>query len=416
MAKKNDKHRIVITGIGIISPIGIGIPVFQDSIFNGKSGIKKIHSFDTSKFPCKIAGEISDFDPLQYIHNSKIPKGRSVQFAVAASRMAIEDANLNFNNKEKERTGVIIGSSSSGIGYLEIEHNRFLTKGRVSPYATTGVFAGSVSSEVAIHLEIHGLNFTLSNGCTAATDAIGYATQLIRENTLDIVVAGGSEAPITPLIFSGFCSMRTVSTKNNNNPEAASRPFDASRDGMVLSEGAGIFVIEELGHALKRKATIYAEIIGYAATSDSFHITHPAEEGIQAARAMNLALEDANISPEQIDFINAHGTSTIINDKIETKAIKKVFGKHAYKIPINAIKAMTGHSIGASGGMEVAAILLGMKQSIIPPNINLENPDPDCDLNYIPNKAIKKNHRIVMKNSFGFGGRNSSLILNGDCL
>jgi len=415
MAKKNDKHRIVITGIGIISPVGIGIPAFQDSIFNGKSGIKKIHSFDPSKFPCQIAGEISDFDPMQYIHSSKIPKGRSVQFAVAAAKMATEDADLKLNIREKERTGVIIGTSSSGIGYLEIEHNRFLEKGRVSPYATTGVFAGSVSSEVASHLGIHGLNFTLSNGCTAATDAIGYATQLIRESTLDIVVAGGSEAPITPLIFSGFCSMRAVSTKKNKNPEAASRPFDANRDGMVLSEGAGVFVIEELGHALKRKAPIYAEIIGYAATSDSYHITHPAKEGIQAARAMNLALEDANIFPEKIDCINAHGTSTIINDKIETKAIKRVFGNYAYKVPINAIKSMTGHSIGASGGMEVAAILLEMKQGIISPTINLQNPDHECDLDYVPNKAIKKKHNIVMKNSFGFGGRNSSLILlNGD--
>ena len=408
--EKQAKRRVVITGMGVVSSIGTDKEAFLKNIRNGKSGIRRIQSFDPSPYHSQIAGEVKNFDPAQYMPKNKIPRGRSVQFAVAASKMALTDSELSADNMDKEKTGVIIGTSSSGIGYFETEHNRFLSKGRVSPYATTGVFAGSASSEVSIHLGITGLSFTLSNGCTAATDAIGCASHFIRKNMADVILAGGAEAPITPVLHSGFCSLRAVS-KRNHDPEGASRPFDATRDGMVLAEGAGVLVLEELNCALNRNAHIYGEVLGYGATCDGFHLTHPKDDGINPVRAMRMALDDAKITPEKIDCISAHGTSTRLNDKIETSAIKRVFGDHAFHIPISAVKSMTGHGIGASGGIEMIAALLGIQEGFIPPTINLHNPDPECDLDYVPNQVRLQKVNVILKNSLGFGGKNASLVV-----
>ncbi|MDM8555752.1 beta-ketoacyl-[acyl-carrier-protein] synthase family protein [Desulfococcaceae bacterium HSG7] len=413
MPNKKSKRRVVITGIGIISPIGTGKQNFTDALLNGVSGVKRLENFGGAKFSKAIAGAIPDFEPSAHIHTKNIPCGRSAQMAVAASDMALEDACLTSDNFDPDRTGVIIGSSVGGLQFYETEINLFGMKGRVNPYAPISIFAGAVSSEVSIYTGARGPSHTLSNGCTASTDAIGSAFRSIRTGETDVVISGGAESPITPFIMAGFRSIHVLSRKTDI-PEKACRPFDALRDGMVIAEGACIFIIENLEHALARQAPIYAEIFGYASTNDACHMLRPEASGKSVARCMAAALQDAGIGINDVQYINAHGTSTIINDRIETQAIKAVFKNYAENIPASAVKSMTGHAIGASGGIEMAAAILGMQNGFMPPTINLENVDPECDLDYVPNQARKCGMDVFLKNSIGFGGKNAMLVV-GRC-
>jgi len=411
MKNNKSERKVVVTGLGIISPCGIGNNEFINAIKQGQSGIKSISKYFDLYLPCQIAGMVLDFNPIDYIEKRNMPRGRSVQFAIAASKIAYDDAGLKSSNINNDRFSVIIGTSVSGLGYFEEELHKFRIKGSMNPYTCVGIFAGGSSSEISIRLGAKGYSNTISNGCTSGTDAIGNAFQLIKNNMADIVICGGAEAPLTPSMLSGFSSLRVLSLQNNN-PEKACRPFDAKRDGMVLSEGAGMLILEDFEHAMKRDAKVYAEIIGYSANNDAFHMTQPSLDGCSAAKCMQLAIDNANIKPHNIQCINAHGTSTKINDKTETKAIKNVFGGNAFQIPIYAIKSMTGHSIGASGAIETIAGILALNDGFIPPTINHEFFDPDCDLDYVPNKYRQKKVNILMKNSFGFGGKNSCLIIS----
>jgi len=409
---RSKKRRVVVTGMGIVSPLGIGKNYFLESLRRGKSGIKRIENFNPEEYnlPCHIAGEVKNFRPENF-GMRKHTKGRSIQLAVAAARMAFEDAKLLDSDIDVFRAGVSIGTSSAGMEFAETEFNKFILKKRVSHLLTITVFGGAASGAVSISLGFKGPNLTVSTGCVASTDSIGYATQWIRENKVDIAAAGGSEALITPFIMTSFGELRVLSTNKNVAPEKACRPFDFYRDGLVISEGSGVLILEELEHALSRKAHIYGEILGYAATGDAFHMTQPNLDGDGAVRAMNLALLDANLTSSSIDYISAHGTSTKHNDIIETKAIKKVFGKNADKTPVSAIKSMTGHTMGASGSIELIGVLLSMADGFIPPTINQEKKDEDCDLDYVPNVARIMDINTVMKNSFAFGGKNASLIV-----
>lgn len=404
-------RRVVVTGMGIITPCGIGKNAFAKSLCQGKSGIQPINHFNTNPFPTKIAGYINEFDPINYIDQKNIPAGRSAQLAVSAMMLALDDAGLSFSNvKAHYRNGVIIGTSVSGLSYYEQELNNFYKYGIMNPYACIGIFGGSVSSELSRRISANGPSYTLTNGCTAGTDAIGSAFHMIRINHADMIVCGGTEAPITPAMLSGFCSLHVLS-RNNDNPEHASRPFDIDRDGMVLSEGAAIIILESLEHAQQRNAKILAEIIGYAATNDAYHPITPDPKAQSAIHCMKQAIDDAGISKEEIQCINAHGTATIKNDLMETLAIKKVFGKKAERIPVSAIKSMTGHSIGAAGAIEIAGAIISLTDGFIPPTINLNQSDPECDLDYVPNTVRKTSVDVILKNSFGFGGKNAVLIV-----
>ncbi|MDI6703193.1 MAG: beta-ketoacyl-ACP synthase II [bacterium] len=410
------KRRVVITGLGVITPIGIGKDAFWEAVKEGRSGIRRIESFDTSDLKVKIGGEIrnTEFDPLNWIDKKKIRhSGRETQFAIAAAQMALKDANLEDIRKlDPHRIGVIIGAGGGGLGFGEDQYKTYLEKGpeRVSPYLSVVIFAGAISSEVSINLGVKGPSFTISTGCTAGADAIGYSFNKIRNGEVDLMVTGGTEAPMRPLVIISFQAIRALSTRNDE-PEKASRPFDRERDGFVLSEGAGILILEELEHALKRGAPIYAEVVGYGVSGDAYHMTSPSPDGTQAARAIKLALQDANLNIEDVDYISAHGSSTPLGDKIETKVLKQVFGDYAYKLPINSIKSMIGHSIGATGAIELIASVLEMQNNFIHPTINLENPDPECDLDYVPNVGRESNIKVAVSNSFGFGGKNTVLII-----
>jgi len=410
-SKKNKKRRVVITGLGILSPIGIGKDVYLDSLRYGKSGIKRISSFDVSDLPCQIAGEVTNFNPKDFgILKTHMLKGKSIQMAVAASKMAFEDSGLSLSNIDVDRAGISIGTSSGGMEFAEQEYGKFILKKRISHLITITVFGGAASGAVSVHLGFKGPSLTVSTGCVASTDAIGYATQWIKDNKTDIAIAGGTEALITPFVMTSFSELRIVST-NNNKPKEACRPFDYYRDGIVVSEGSGMLILEELEHALARKAHIYGEILGYAATGDAYHMTLPEIDGNGAAKAMKLALLEAGIDIKDIDYISAHGTSTKQNDKMETSAIKKVFGKYSDQTPISAIKSLTGHTIGTSGSIELIGVLLSMENGFIPPTINQEKFDKDCDLDYVPNVARKTEINTVLKNSFAFGGKNASLVI-----
>jgi len=401
---------VIITGIGIISSIGSGKQNFINALLNGVSGVKRLDNFGGAKFSKAIAGVITDFEPSACIHTKNIPCGRSAQLAVAASAMALEDAGLTSDNFDPDRTGVIIGSSVGGLQFYETEINLFRMKGRVNPYAPISIFAGAVSSEVSIYTGARGPSHTFSNGCTASTDAIGSAFHSIRAGETDVIICGGTESPLTPFIMAGFRSIHVLS-RQTDIPEKACRPFDAKRDGMVIAEGASVLILESLEHALARQAPIYAEILGYAATNDAHHMLRPEATGESAAHCMTLALQDAGIGFDDVQYINAHGTATLINDRIETQVIKSVFKKHAHKIPASAVKSMTGHAIGASGGIELAAALFGMQNDFMPPTINLENADTECDLDYVPNEARKCGFDVFLKSSIGFGGKNAMLVV-----
>lgn len=399
--------------MGIISSCGKSLSDFWDCVSSGKSGIKRLAHLKNYNLPSTVGGYIDAFDPETYMPARKIPRGRSNQLACAASLEAINHANLRIDNINPCRMGVMVGTSVSGLGYYENELTSFRMKGQMSPYSCISIFAGATSSELAIRFNARGPSSTLSNGCTASTDAIGNAFHAIRNGICDIVLCGGTEAPITPAMMSGFCSLRVLSTRKCD-PTQASRPFDALRDGMVLSEGSAMLVLEEASHAQKRGATILGEICGYAATCDAHHMVTPAKEAESASQCMLLAIQDANLEPQDIQCINAHGTSTQLNDIAESLAITKTFGKQAKHIPIYAIKSITGHSIGAAGAIEVVGGVLALNKGLIPKIVNLDQTDIENNIDLLKENRNQKVD-VVIKNSFGFGGKNSCLIIKHCC-
>ena len=406
------KKRVVVTGMGCVTPIGIGKEKFWNSLINGISGIDYITKFDTEDFSVKIAAEVKDFNAENYIEKREIKKmDRFTQFAVAASMMAAEDAGLNIKKIDTERFGVVLGAGMGGMDTLEDQAKKLMERGprRVSPFFIPMMIPNIASGQVSIALGAKGPNILIVTACASSTNAIGEAFRAIQYGDADVVITGGTEASITPLSVAGFCSMKALST-NNDNPQRASRPFDKNRDGFVMGEGAGMLLIEELEHALKRGATIHGELIGYGRSSDAYHITTPALGGEGSARAMECALNDAGINYDAIGYINAHGSSTIYNDEFETEAIKKVFKEHAYKLDVSSTKSMTSHLLGAAGGVEAIACVMAVANGIIPPTINYETPDPKCDLNYVPNIAKKANVKYALSNSLGFGGHNAAVI------
>jgi 3-oxoacyl-[acyl-carrier-protein] synthase II len=407
--------RVVVTGMGAISPVGLNIPDMWQALIAGKSGINYISGFDPTPLETKFAAEAKDFDPLMYVDRKEARRmDRFTQFAVAASIQAVESANLKINNGNTEDTGVIIGSSVGGLLSIS-EQLKILNEAgpkRISPILAPTMTGDAPSVQVSLVLGTKGLSYSPSSACSSGSDAIGQAYQAIKAGDARVMIAGGAEAPVVPLIVAAFNSLRALSTCNNG-VQAACRPFDAERDGFVLGEGAAIMIIEDAEHALKRGAPILAELVSYSATSDAFHLTQPSPEGEGAARALRLALARANLTPGDIDYINAHGTATLLNDRTETQAIKRAFngnGNSAYRIPISATKSMTGHLIGAAGSLEAIVAVLAINHDIVPPTINLNHPDPECDLDYVPNKARPVKVKTAMSNSFGFGGHNSVLI------
>ena len=408
------KHRrVVVTGTGVIAPNGIGTEQFWNSLVQGRSALRHVSHFDASSYPSQVAAEVNDFDPTDYISPKSARRmDRFGQFAVACTRMALDDANLEVNDKNSDRIGVAIGSALGGIPSAEQQHSIFLERGlrRVDPLLAIKIFPGGATSQVSVEFGISGHSNTIGGACAAGTDNIGYAFYAIKNELVDAMIAGGAEAPIVPLTFGAFCLLGALS-RRNGDPTRASRPFDKERDGFVMGEGAGVVVLETLEHALERNAHIYAEVLGYATTNDAYHMVQPSPTGEQAAKSIQLALQDANIKATDIDHINAHGSSTPLNDKIETKIIKQIFGEYAYKIPISANKSMIGHGLGAAGAIEFIASVLTLRNQFIPPTINYEFPDPECDLDYVPNRGKKVSITTVLKNSYGFGGKNSSIVI-----
>jgi len=406
-------RRVVITGLGVIASNGIGIDNFWDSLAHGRSGVRTITHFDASSYPSKIAGEVNDFNPLDYIDPKSARRmDRFCQFSVACTRMALEDSGIEISEKNSERTGISLGSALGGIPCAEEQHSVFLERGlkRVDPLVALKIFSGAATSQVSIEFGIRGHSTTIGGACAAGVDDVGYAFYAIKNDLADVMVAGGAETPIVPLTVGSFCLIGALS-KRNGDPARASRPFDKERDGFVMGEGGGVLILENLEHALQRGVPIYAEVLGYGTTNDAYHMVQPLPEGEQAKKAIELALHEAKVEPMEINHVNAHGSSTPLNDKIETKIIKQVFGEYAYNIPITANKSMTGHALGAGGAIELVAAVLAIKNQFVPPTINYEFPDPECDLDYVPNEGRKATVTTVLKNSFGFGGKNSSIII-----
>lgn len=402
------KDKVVVTGIGVITPIGIGIDSFWESLINGKSGISEITRFNTEQYPTRIAGEVKDFDPKKYMPDVLVNNlSRFSQLGLAAAQMAVKDAAIDFSSINENKVGVSIGVGSETLSYYDeitaIENKNYYL--RTKPPKENK----NLSNVISDFFHLSGQNLVAATACSSGNQAIGIAKDMIKLDQADLVLTGGVEAPLFPLILAAFCSLRVLS-KRNDEPTKASRPFDKDRSGFVMGEGAGILVLESEESALRRGAHIYGEVAGYGATSDAFHMTMPSKDKEQICKSMRLAIEDANLNSDDIDYVNAHGTSTPANDSGETKAIKTVFGKNAYNIPVSSTKSMTGHLMGAAGAVELIACILAIKHSVIPPTINLDNPGPDCDLDYVPDKARKKEINIAISNSFGFGGNNSTLV------
>jgi 3-oxoacyl-[acyl-carrier-protein] synthase II len=405
-------RRVVVTGLGIVSPLGTGIEKNWKAALNGTSGIGRVTRFDASDFPTKIAGEVKGFNPEDYVDRKDVKKmDRFIHFAIAGAKEAMTDANLQINEDIAERTGVIMGAGLGGLESIEKYHEALLDGGvrKISPFFIPMLIVNLAPGQISMIYGAKGPNISITTACAASTHAIGEAYQAIQGDEADVIIAGGSEATITPLGLGGFCAMRALSTRNDD-PAKASRPFDSDRDGFVMGEGSAILILEELEFARKRGAKIYAEVCGYAATADAHHITAPAPAGEGAARCMDLALKSGGIQPEEVDYINAHGTSTKYNDLYETMAIKTVFGDHAYKLAVSSTKSMTGHLLGAAGAVEAFFTVLAIKNGMIPPTINYETRDPDCDLDYVPNKSRKREIKVALSNSFGFGGTNGVVI------
>jgi beta-ketoacyl-acyl-carrier-protein synthase II len=398
--------------MGIISPLGLDVPTTWQALITGRSGVDYITLFDASDFEVKIAAEVKGFDPLQYIDRKRARHtDRFTQFAIAASLEAVESARLRIDSSNGYEVGVIIGNGMGGLTTLSEQLKVLFNEGpgRVSPFLIPVMIPDMASGQVSIRIGAKGPNYCVASACASGAHAIGNAFTIIRQGDAKVMLAGGSEAVITPIAIAGFANMRALSTRNSD-PKKASRPFDAERDGFVTGEGAAVLVLETLEFALERGAPILAEVVGYGATADAYHFTEPIENGENIERAMRLALQQARLKPDEIDCINAHGTSTRLNDVTETRAIKSLFGDYAYKVPINANKSMMGHLIGGAGAISATAAVLTIQNGIIPPTINLENPDPECDLDYVPNVARQRNVRTVLSNSFGFGGHNASLV------
>lgn len=408
------KTRVVVTGLGAITPLGIGVETSWQSLSHGKSGIGRITRFDATDFRARIAGEVNGFNPLDFMDGKLARReDRFIQFASAASRMAVEDSMLTINSSNSERVGVALGTALGGIESLERNHQLLLQGARhqISPFFVPGFIANMASGRIAIQFGAKGPNICVVTACATGTHAIGDAFRVIQRGDADAMIAGGADAGITPIMFAGLDAMRVMSARNEE-PQRASRPFDKDRDGFITSEGAGVVILEELEFALNRGAKIYAEVLGYGFNNDAYHITSPDPDGKGAASCMKMALNDAGISGDKIDYINAHGTSTPLNDLSETRAIKSVFQEHAGNIPISSNKSMIGHLWGAAGAVEAIFCLLTITRGIIPPTINYETPDPECDLDYVPNVAREAKVRVALSNSFGFGGTNATLIFS----
>jgi 3-oxoacyl-[acyl-carrier-protein] synthase II len=407
------RRRVVITGVGVVSPLGLDAPSTWSALLAGKSGIGPITKFDVSAYSCRIGGEVRGFVPENYIDRKEVKKMDAfIHYAIAASREALQDSGLKIDADNAERVGVYIGSGIGGMPLFESTHKALLEHGprKISPFFIPGMIINLAAGQVSILFGAKGPNLACATACATGNHAIGEAMRLIREDYADVMIAGGTDAVIVPLAVGGFCAMKALSTRNEE-PEKASRPFDADRDGFVIGEGAGILVLEERDQAIARGANIYAELAGYGLSGDAYHISAPAPNGEGAARAMRGALRDANVEPREIDYINAHGTSTPVGDTIETLAVKSVFGAHAREIAFASTKSMTGHLLGAAGGLESAITSLAIRHGIVPPTINYVTPDPSCDLDCVPNTARRMPIRAALNNSFGFGGTNASLLM-----
>ena len=406
------KRRVVVTGVGLVSPLGIGTQANWNALCAGCSGIGPITRFDASQFSARIAGEVKGFDPLQFIDKKDVKKmDVFIQFAIAASQFAMDDAGLSVTEDIATRVGVFIASGIGGFGTIEREHLAFIQGGprRISPFFIPAAIINLAAGQVSIRFNAKGPNSATCTACSASAHAIGDAFEIIKRDDADVMIAGGSEAAITPMGVGGFAAMRALST-HNDDPQRASRPFDRNRDGFIMGEGSGVIILEELEFARRRGAQIYAELVGYGMSADAFHITAPSEDGDGGMRVMDKALRSAGARPAQVDYINAHGTSTPYNDKLETLAIKRLFGERARSLAISSTKSMTGHLLGAAGGLEGGITALAVKHQIIPPTINYETPDPDCDLDYVPNHKRAATIEYALSNSFGFGGTNAALL------
>jgi 3-oxoacyl-[acyl-carrier-protein] synthase II len=406
-------RRVVVTGIGVISPLGNDLKSFWENLTSGKSGVVPITQFDASNYDCKIAGEVKEFNPTPYFKNPKDVRraDRFTQFAMGSAKLALDDSHINLETVDRKRFGVLVGSGIGGLKTLCDQHTILMNKGpdRISPFMIPMMIVNMAGGLISIEYGLEGPNYAIVTACATAANSIGEAWRMIRYGDADIFLAGGSEAVICPIGIAGFCSMRAMS-KRNDEPERASRPFDRDRDGFVMGEGAGILVLEEYEHAKKRGARIYCELAGYGLTSDAYHMTSPRADGETVARAMQDAMRHAEANVEDIDYINAHATSTGVGDLCETNAIKILTGDYAKNgLLVSSTKSMTGHLLGGAGGIESAACILAIKNGVVPPTINLENPDPECDLDYVPNVAREKKVRLALNNSFGFGGHNATL-------
>jgi 3-oxoacyl-[acyl-carrier-protein] synthase II len=413
MPRFSSPRRVAVTGVGLVSPLGVGNAQNWDALIAGKNGIGPITRFDASPFTCRIAGEVKGFDPALYIEKKEIKKMDTfIHYAMGAAHFAMEDSGLPVTDENRERIAVVIGSGIGGLPLIEATQIDYLKRGTraISPFFITGLIANEAAGNVSIKYGLKGPNLATVTACTTGAHAVGEAYRMIQYGDADAAIAGGAEAVITPLCVGGFSVMRALSTRNDE-PQRASRPWDSERDGFVISEGAGLVTLEEMEAAKKRGARIYAELVGYGLSGDAYHIAAPSEDGDGPARVMRNALADAGLNADQIDYINAHGTSTPAGDKVETLAIKMVFGEHARKLAVSSTKSMTGHLLGASGGLETAILALSLHDGAIPPTINYENPDPECDLDYVPNEARRQPLRYALSNSFGFGGTNGCLAM-----
>ena len=407
-------NRVVITGIGAITPIGIGKDAFWDGLMAGKNGIDKITRFDAAEYGSQIAGEVKGFEPAEYIDKKESKRmDRYTQFAVAAAKLAIEDAKLDLEKEDHDRIGTFVGAGIGGIETMNGQYEKLFAKGpsRISPFFIPMMIANMAAGQVAITFKLHGPSSCVVTACATGSNCIGDAYRVIQRGEADVMVAGGTEASISEAAVAGFCSMKALCMDHNDDPEHASRPFDKNRSGFVMGEGSGIVILESLEHAQKRGAHIYAELAGYGANSDAYHITSPAPHGEYQAKCMQLALNDAGMKADEVDYVNAHGTSTHMNDQGETEAVKTVFGEAAKKVSVSSIKSMTGHLLGAAGGVECIATALAVQNDMLPPTINYETPDEGLDLDYVPNKAKAKTVRAAISNSFGFGGHNACLLI-----
>ena len=404
------KNRVVVTGLGAVTPLGIGWQDFWQALIDGRNGIGKITRFDPTEYTAQIAGEVGDFDPVRFVDKKEVKRmDRYTQFALAATRLALEDSGLDLSKIDGNRAGVYVGSGIGGMETLHNQYEKLFSKGpsRISPFFIPMMIANMAAGNVAIAFKLHGPCECIVTACASGTNAIGNAFRVIQNDEADLMLAGGSEAAISPAGVAGFASMKALCTDHNDDPAHASRPFDKNRSGFVMGEGAGIVLLEELNHTVNRGAHIYAEIVGYGRNDDAYHITTPAPGGQTQAACMKLALDDAALKPEEIDYVNAHGTSTQFNDRGETEAIKILFGEHAHKLAVSSTKSMTGHMLGAAGGVEAIATVLSIETGIVHPTINYETPDDGLDLNYVPNKAQTLNVNAAISNSFGFGGHNA---------